>query len=177
MIDWSALFRSLTVDTLDTVDTLATQGVVAGNLAPGAVQSVNSVQSVNVSEGKSEPVRVATRLSPIVAAFSGLKRRCPAHVDDVDWQRAVDDGRRLLMRWGPQVEALGWSADDLFGLAPVPERPASTYRRLSRYDLTGLVWMLHSRAVVALTADTAVIRTKSSGTVTFYRRNAPCYVR
>jgi hypothetical protein len=29
---------------------------------------------------------------------------------------------------------LGWTAQDLFGLPPVPEKPAPNYRRLSRYD-------------------------------------------
>jgi hypothetical protein len=39
---------------------------------------------------------------------------------------------------------------------------------LSRYDVTGLIWLLHGRPVVALTADRAVIGTGGSG-VTFYR--------
>jgi hypothetical protein len=39
---------------------------------------------------------------------------------------------------------------------------------LSRYDVTGLIWLLHGLPVVALTADRAVIGTGGSG-VTFYR--------
>jgi hypothetical protein len=43
---------------------------------------------------------------------------------------------------------------------------------LSRYDVTGLIWLLHGRPVVALTADRAVIGTRGSG-VTFYRNSKP----
>jgi hypothetical protein len=39
---------------------------------------------------------------------------------------------------------------------------------LSRYDVTGLIRLLHGRPVVALTADRAVIGTAGGG-VTFYR--------
>jgi hypothetical protein len=43
-----------------------------------------------------------------------------------------------------------WTADDLFGLPPIREKPAPNYRRLSRYDLTGLVWMLRGRPIVSM---------------------------
>jgi hypothetical protein len=39
---------------------------------------------------------------------------------------------------------------------------------LSRYDVSGLIWLLHGRPVVALTADRAVIGT-AGGEITFYR--------
>jgi hypothetical protein len=84
-----------------------------------------------------------------------------------DWQRAVDDRRRFVIQWGEQAEKLGWTADELFGLHDPPERPGPTYRRLSRYDVTGLIWLLHGRAVIALTADRALIG--RAGGPTFYR--------
>jgi hypothetical protein len=59
---------------------------------------------------------------------------------------------------------------DLFGLAPVPDKPAPSYRRLSRYDGTGLVWLLRGRAVVALTGSTAAIENPTSA-ITIYRKN------
>ena len=59
---------------------------------------------------------------------------------------------------GRAADALGWTARELFGLHTPPERPAATYRRLSRYDETGLIWLLRSRPVVALTATTAAIQ-------------------
>ena len=102
--------------------------------------------------------------------YNSLEGRCPAHVEVADWQRAVEDGRRFLAQWGEQAEALGWTALDLFGLAPVPDKPAPNYRRLSRYDLTGLVWLLLGRPVVALTESTAAIQ-NSTEAITVYRRH------
>jgi hypothetical protein len=57
----------------------------------------------------------------------------------------------------------------VFGLAPVPEKPRGNYRRLSRYDLTGLVWLLRGQPIIALTYPSASIRERS-GNVTVYRR-------
>jgi hypothetical protein len=56
----------------------------------------------------------------------------------------------------------------LFGLAPVPDKPASNYRRLSRYDLSGLVWLLKGRPVVALTESGAAIE-NPTGAILVYR--------
>jgi hypothetical protein len=63
----------------------------------------------------------------------------------------------------------GLSAD-LFGLHQPPAEPHPSYRRLSRYDCTGLVWLLEDRPVVALTADTAAIENPATGNITTYRR-------
>jgi hypothetical protein len=103
-----------------------------------------------------------------------LERRCPDHIDVADWKWAVADGRVFLSVWGEQAEALGWTTADLFGLAPVPQRPVANYRRLSRYDLTGLVWFLKGRPVVALTDTTAAIQTPSGAILTHsrYRKSA-----
>ena len=53
-----------------------------------------------------------------------------------------------------QAEALGWTAKHLFGLHKPPNRPHPSYSRLSRYDETGLIWLLGGREVVALTEAT-----------------------
>jgi hypothetical protein len=65
-----------------------------------------------------------------------------------------------------------WAFDsrDLFGLHTPPAKPHPTYNRLSRYDATGLVWLLQGREVVALTEATATIRNSATGTLTMYRR-------
>jgi hypothetical protein len=68
-------------------------------------------------------------------------------------------------------QALNWSSRDLFGLHTPPEKPHPSYRRLSRYDATGLIWLLQGREVVALTSDSASIRNPKSGVVTVYRRH------
>jgi hypothetical protein len=57
-----------------------------------------------------------------------------------------------------------------FGLAPVAEQPHPSYRRLSRYDQTGLLWVLQGRDVIALTEATATIRNPATGSLTTYRR-------
>jgi hypothetical protein len=106
-------------------------------------------------------------------AFTELWRVCPAHVDADDWRQARDDARNFLKTWGEQAEALGWSARDLFGLAPVPERPIARYRRLHRYDLTGLCWLLGGRSVIALTEATAAIEHRTGAVTIFRRHNRP----
>ena len=102
--------------------------------------------------------------------FSALEARCPDHVPVGRWQQAVEDGKRFLAKWGEQAEGLGWDSRDLFGLHAPPERPHPSYRRLSRYDATGLCWLLQGKEVIALTADTATIRNPVTGTITTYRR-------
>jgi hypothetical protein len=59
---------------------------------------------------------------------------------------------------------------DVFGLHRVPDNPAPNYRRLSRYDETGLVWLLRGRPVVALTEATAAIE-NAGGVISIYRKN------
>jgi hypothetical protein len=104
------------------------------------------------------------------SVFSALKSRCPDHVPVARWRATVEDGRAFLSRWGEQAEALGWTSRDLFGLHTVPDNPHPSYRRLSRYDATGLIWLLQGRPVVALTEATAAIENPKTGNVTTYRR-------
>jgi hypothetical protein len=133
----------------------------------GFVSSV-SAQSRPVLESGA-----AVRLGGLSRIFQELERRCPDHIDSSDWQVAVEDGRKFLAQWGKQAEALDWSARDLFGLAPVPEKPSGNYRRLARYDLTGLVWLLRGRPVVALTDATAAIANPDGNTLIYRRHNKP----
>jgi hypothetical protein len=93
----------------------------------------------------------------ISSGLTALEYRQPDLVSAADWQQAVNDGRQFIVQWGEQAEKLGWTADELFGLHDPPEHPGPTYRRLSRYDVIGLIWLLHGRPVVDLTADRAVI--------------------
>ena len=113
------------------------------------------------------------RLSRLFRVLQELERRCPQYIDPPDWLQAIEDGRKFLAAWGQQAEALGWTARELFGLHAVPERPAATYRRLSRYDETRLIWLLRGRPVVTLTASEAVIRGHSGATVTYRKYNKP----
>ena len=66
---------------------------------------------------------------------------------------------RLRPLAGRRVTCLGWHR------CPTSR---TRYRRLSRYDQTGLVWLLKGRAVLALTERTAMIET-AHGQLTYYR--------
>jgi hypothetical protein len=68
----------------------------------------------------------------------------------------------------------GLPARDLFGLAEICENPGPSFQRLSRYDKTGLIWLLRGRRVVELTKDKAVIAT-ATGTVSYRRYNKPAF--
>jgi hypothetical protein len=102
--------------------------------------------------------------------FALLQLRPPALVEVDRWRQCVKGGSRFLAKWGEQAEVLGWTSADLFGLNTPPEQPHPSYRRLSRYDATGLVWLLQGKEVIALTADTATIRNPHTGAITVYRK-------
>ena len=102
--------------------------------------------------------------------FSILQLRPPALIPVERWRQCVDDGKRFLAKWGEQAQALNWSSADLLGLHQGPEQPHPSYNRLSRYDCTGLIWLLQGREVIALTEATATIRSPATG-LTTYRRS------
>jgi hypothetical protein len=115
------------------------------------------------------------RLSRFGRTISALESRCPDHVPVDRWQQAVEDGRAFLGKWGTQAESLGWTSADLFGLHTPPEQPHPSYNRLSRYDCTGLVWLLEGRPVMALTETTAAIENPAGAIMTYRRFNKPIY--
>jgi hypothetical protein len=102
-----------------------------------------------------------------------LHAECPTYVDAADWQQAIEDGHRFVTQWGKQAEALSWVPADLFGLHIPPEKPAPKYRRLARYDQTGLIWLLHGRPVIALTQTAATILAPSGASLTYRRYIKP----
>ena len=90
--------------------------------------------------------------SPIVPrtlaeALSCLAAGCPAGVPATRWQACLDDAAVFLGVWEAQAEALGWRADELFGLHPSAP--------LARYDRMGLLWLMRGRRVIELTASAA----------------------
>ena len=165
------------------------RGTVAGQAVPaektaGTVKS-EAAQEFNPTVPLSQPLRgknlgqletsvpnggTVLGQSPYAEPFDAFAHACPPYVEMYRWRQCVSDGRQFLDQWGPQAEALGWTARDLFGLHTPPSEPAPRYRRLSRYDEIGLVWLLEGREVVALTEETAAIRWPG-GSVTIYRRN------
>jgi hypothetical protein len=102
-----------------------------------------------------------------------LECACPDYVGIDRWQRCIADARRFLRSWGSQAEALGWTAKDLFGLHEPPTHPHPSYSRLSRYDETGLLWLLQGRAVVALTTTTAAVESFGGPPVKYRKYRKP----
>jgi hypothetical protein len=107
--------------------------------------------------------------------FAHLQLRPPAYIPEDRWRQAIEDGRVFLSKWGETAQQLGWDSRDLFGLHTPPDKPHPSYRRLSRYDCTGLCWLLEGRPVVALTADTAAIQNPTGNITTYRRFNKPSY--
>jgi hypothetical protein len=104
-------------------------------------------------------------------AHDVLRDHCPALIEESRWLQAVADGEAFLHVWGGQAAALDWNETDLFGLHRVPKNPHPKYRRLSRYDQAGLIWLLQGRLVVALTECSAAIQ-NPTGNITTYRKPA-----
>jgi hypothetical protein len=105
---------------------------------------------------------------PYGAVLTALRKGSPEMVDVADWERAMRDAEAFLPQWGEKARALGWTAR--FGLFSVPENPHPSFSRLSRYEHTGLIWLLHGCPVIALTEATAAIQTPS-GAITIYRKH------
>jgi hypothetical protein len=105
--------------------------------------------------------------------LTALRTKCPTFVPADRWQQAVADATAFTSQWGAQAQTFGWTARELFGLHPVPERPAGNYSRLSRLDHAGLIWLLRGRPVIALTAAEAVMRCQSGATLTYRKLNKP----
>ena len=103
-------------------------------------------------------------------AFTLLLVEPPAHISVERWQQAVEDGRSFLHNGASRPMRSDWDSRDLFGLDIPPADPHPSYSRLSRYDNTGLCWLLQGKEVIAMTADTATIRNPSTGAITIYRR-------
>jgi len=129
------------------------------------VQKVQETESRGRST-ESDPGRYASAL----AAF---RAKCPAYVPEDRWHEAIADAATFISEWGAQIEAFGWTERELFGLHPVPERPAANYSRLSRLDGAGLIWLLHGRPVIALTQRAATILASSGASLMYRRHNKP----
>jgi hypothetical protein len=110
---------------------------------------------------------------PYGHALAKLRLGPPELIEPARWQQAMIDAEAFLNIWGAQAQVLGWTEGELFGLHPVPAHPSASYRRLSRYDATGLIWLLQGRPVIALTATEAAIRGDRGGTRTYRKLNKP----
>jgi hypothetical protein len=143
----------------------------------GFVSFVSAQSSPNLEFQNSKNATDVNRQNcqnPNGRVLEELRSGCPALVETDRWDQAIRDANSFLAKWGQQAHALGWTARELFGLHPVAERPAPTFRRLSRYDSTGLIWLLQGRPVIALTETEVAIQ--SAGAVVMYRKHGkPAY--
>ena len=105
---------------------------------------------------------------PYVSVLAALRSKCPELVEPERWEQAVRDAEVFVPKWSEQAQTLGWTVQELFGLHPMPERPAPNFRRLSCYDSTGLSRLLQGRPVIGLTKTEAAIQ--SAGAVVMYRK-------
>jgi hypothetical protein len=141
------------------------------NLAPEQKRKRRRIRRMRrIRMRKGRPASAEASQTLMAAQSPPLRPVAPENVPAMRWQQAVEDGRRFLARWGKQAEALGWTARDLFGLQTPPAKPHPSYSRLSRYDETGLIWLLQGREVAALTETTASIRS-AAGNITIYRKH------
>ena len=90
---------------------------------------------------------------------------CPPAIPPARWRELVDNAGRFIDRWAAQAGSLGWTTVSIFGCHP--EAP------LARRDTQGLVFVIGSGEVVAVTAATAAIRTKGGSLLTFRRMPLP----
>jgi hypothetical protein len=106
------------------------------------------------------------------SALAVLRATCPGYVPEDRWRQAMADATSFISEWGGQAQSFGWTARGLFGLHSPPERPAANYSRLSRYDETGLIWLLRGRPIIALTVTTAAIQ-GATAVLTYRKLNKP----
>jgi hypothetical protein len=133
----------------------------------------NKNQISSSTPAKAAKVAKVAEPFPFAEALDTLDRRRPEYIEPERWQQCLIDAQRFLASWGDKALALGWTADELFGLHEPPARPHPSCSRLSRYDATGLLWLLQGRRVVALSADTAAIECGNGNIVTYRKQRKP----
>ena len=84
---------------------------------------------------------------------------------DKGWRVLQADALAFIRDWASQAHGLGWKPLGLFGVHPTAP--------VARLDAKGLVLLLGGRPVVALTEDSAAIRTGAGGTLTYRRHPRP----
>ncbi len=87
----------------------------------------------------------------------------PGNFDVANWARLQPGANHVANEWAAKAHALGWRAEEVFGLDDVA--PAA------RWDRKGIAWLIDTgQCVVALDEDGADIVTKTGARLRFYRR-------
>jgi hypothetical protein len=103
-----------------------------------------------------------SEISQFKAALTAIVANRPNGVLNPRYIQAIADADLFLPVWGERAAALGWTANDLFGLDPVAP--------MARYDGMGLLWLTRGCPVVALTTQSATIKMSTGNYLVFYRR-------
>lgn len=134
-------------DTIDTIDT-----------KPKIASEEIEERSAIVEYGAGVPRKWAEGLAKLCAMPP------PEGLSPHRWEELQDDAGKFLDEWGGRAAQLGWDALSVFGV-----EPSVTSTRLSR---TGLVWLLRRGTVVAISDESATIRTRSGSTQRYWRGRA-----
>jgi hypothetical protein len=128
------------------------------------IESVPSVPSATTNFGAARAAQIFEDTPAGWHAISEELKLMPAPewVGVDRWFEMIEDTDSFLSAWGHAAHDLGWRALNLFGVHAVAPG--------ARYDVMGLVPLLRSRRVSALTERTAVIRQCSGATLTYTRR-------
>ena len=155
--------------------------IVTSLPCPGLGCEISELSEISLATGGKDGAQVAPPRSILRAALiavpdgvpdSWAQGICdllvmpphPAWKDD-GWKVLQQDALWFLQDWAAQANRLGWEALDLFGAHPAA--PAA------RLDSKGLVLLLNGCLVVALTEDSAVIKTPLDRSLTFHRHMPP----
>jgi hypothetical protein len=139
------------------------ESVAAPVADPVAACSASAEASeYEIDEAEREAIAIELGGVPTVYAsgFARLQAQPPPEVPCNRWDQFINDAGLFFDRWGKQAEALGWRADELFGLDPTAP--------MGRYDRMGLIWMLRGQTVIHISGTAA----RLSGGLTFYRKAA-----
>jgi hypothetical protein len=145
--------------TLGALGTLG--GLAPDNVNPSArsLAAATPRLEVNPLGAEASPSAHAPGIVP-VGWLAGLQRlnamTCPISVEPNRWSQLQGDANRFVATWGRQATALGWSALDVFGCHPASPS--------GRYDCMGVVWMVASSEVRAMSTELVIFR-KSSGSL------------
>ena len=157
--------------TLGALGTLGGFGAEITNPSDRSLAAIAPAMDVDFLGAQSGPSPHAPRIVP-VAWVAGLQRlnamTCPVSVEPNRWLQLQGDANRFIAAWGRQAAALGWSALDVFGCHPASPS--------GRYDCMGVVWMIGSSEIRAMSTELVIYR-KSSGSLQRAWKSAGTYER
>ena len=152
----------------DELDERQSQMAARVESSKNTVQTVQIVQNAELASNSNhsrldKPLIAGAECCPNCPISDALIN-CPLRdVPPRRWTRFIADADTFRASgFAEQAKALGWTDGDLFGCGPV--------RPVGSIDPAGLVWLLDSDRIVALTADMAVIESQPRARYVYRRR-------